>query len=147
MRAVAGDFSWRPGPTSVATLRAASQDERWQLVLAARLVALHLDLLIEEPDYVPTHAIKYYASVSRLFEDRVSGNPFDAVPMWIDNAVTSCPEAVPTARNFRYQMYSCGAKALIGEQATPHAVASDTSAHNLDGLYTMDWWPCSACAE
>jgi hypothetical protein len=115
MRAVTGSFSWRPGGRSVDVLAGASQDERWQLVLAARKVALRLNLSIVEPDYLPEHRIAYYHAVSRLFEDRETGEPFDGVPTWIDTAVAGCPEAVPTARNFRYQMYHCGAQALIGE--------------------------------
>ena len=115
MRAVTGSFSWRPGDQSVDILRGASQDERWRLVLAARQVALRLELSIVEPNFQPEHSIAYYHAVSRLFEDRVTREPFDEVPMWIDTAVAGCPEAVPTARNFRYQMYRCGAQALIGE--------------------------------
>jgi hypothetical protein len=119
MRAVTGSFSWRPGDQSLAILRRASQDERWRLVLAARQVALRLNLSIVEPNFQPEHRIAYYHAVSRLFEDRVTREPFDEVPMWIDTgtaaSVTGCPEAAPTARNFRYQMYRCGAQALIGE--------------------------------
>ena len=97
----------------MATLNGLDKGQRWSLVLAARRVAVALDLRLEDPSAPFAHTIKYYKSVSKLLEE-ADGSPCEDPPAWMDAAMASVASESPSAAELRYALYKQASHSLVG---------------------------------